>query len=73
LGASIWLDVRRWISRQGGKLVRLVVQKQNAEARRFWEKQGFDLEKEAVVTIGRLSSPVWVMVLHLAEAAQLTP
>lgn len=69
LGTRVWLGVRSWVSRQGGKLVRLVVQKQNPAARRFWEKQGFTVEKEMVVPAGRLSSSAWVMVLHLAEAS----
>lgn len=67
LGTDTWFGVRRWVSRQGGKLVRLAVQKQNPAARCFWEKQGFRVEKEAVLTVGRLSSAVWVMLLHLAE------
>ncbi len=70
LGTDTWLGAGSWISRQGGKLVRLVVQKQNPAARRFWEKHGFNVEKETVLTVGKLSSSVWVMLLHLAEAAQ---
>lgn len=71
LGTEIWLGVRGWVSRQGGKVVRLVVQKQNPAARCFWEKQGFEVEKETVLTVGSLSSSVWVMLLHLVEAARL--
>jgi ribosomal protein S18 acetylase RimI-like enzyme len=70
LGTDTWLCIRSWVSRQGGQHVRLVVQKQNPAARRFWEKHGFTVEKETVLTVGRLSSSVWVMLLHLDEAAQ---
>jgi ribosomal protein S18 acetylase RimI-like enzyme len=70
LGTETWLGVRSWVSQQGGKLVRLVVQKQNPAARGFWEKHGFSVQRETVLTVGQLSSSVWVMLLHLAEAAQ---
>ena len=70
LGTNLWLAIRDWICRQGGTLVRLIVQKQNPGARRFWEKNGFSVEKEAIVKVGKLSSTVWVMLLHLGEAAQ---
>jgi ribosomal protein S18 acetylase RimI-like enzyme len=70
LGTNVWLGIRDWICRQGGSLVRLIVQKQNPEARRFWEKNGFSVEREDVVEVGKLSSTVWVMWLHLEAAAQ---
>jgi ribosomal protein S18 acetylase RimI-like enzyme len=70
LGTNVWLGIRDWICRQGGTLVRLIVQKQNSGARRFWEKNGFSVEKEAIVKVGKLSSTVWVMLLRLGEAAQ---
>jgi ribosomal protein S18 acetylase RimI-like enzyme len=68
LGTNVWLGIRDWIYRQGGSRVRLIVQKQNLEARGFWEKNGFSVEREAVVEVGKLSSTVWVMWLHLGEA-----
>jgi ribosomal protein S18 acetylase RimI-like enzyme len=69
LGTSAWLAMRDQISKQGGKLVRLVVQQQNPGARRFWGKHGFTVERETVLTVGKLASSVWVMRLHLAEAS----
>jgi ribosomal protein S18 acetylase RimI-like enzyme len=50
---------------QGASAIRLVVQKQNARARAFWEKQGFAVEREAVSRNGLLESEVWTMALHL--------
>ncbi len=69
MGTGLWRDLRTWIAAQGAATVRLVVQQQNPSARRFWERQGFRLEREAVVTAGTLASPVWVLRLHLAVAA----
>jgi ribosomal protein S18 acetylase RimI-like enzyme len=45
LGTDIWVSAREWISRRGGRLVRLIVQQQNPAARRFWERHGFQVEK----------------------------
>ena len=56
LGTKVWLGIRAWICQQGGSLVRLIVQKQNPEARRFWEKNGFSVEREAVMEVGKLST-----------------
>ncbi len=70
LGSEVWLGIRNWICRQGGNVVRLVVQKQNPGARRFWERHGFTVEKEVVVKVGKLSSTAWVMLLHLGATAQ---
>lgn len=70
LGTRIWAGLRDWIRAQDGAVVRLVVQKQNPLARAFWERQGFEVEGEAVMDVGKLSSPSWKMLLHLATAAQ---
>ncbi len=66
LGTEIWQGIRDLIQGRGGRLVRLIVQKQNPAARRFWEKNGFSVERESTVKVGKLSSPVWVMLLRLA-------
>lgn len=70
LGTDVWLGLRDWIEGREAAVVRLVVQKQNPPARTFWEKQGFTIEEETLVKVGRLESPAWTMSLRLAAAAQ---
>jgi hypothetical protein len=53
---------------QDATTVRVVVQQQNPEARRFWERQGFLFEREVVSRTGRLEAPV--SILKLAVPAQ---
>ncbi len=60
-GSRIWEDLRRKMKMKGADTVRLIVQKQNPGARRFWERQGFTVEKEAVVKTGKIESQVWLL------------
>lgn len=46
LGARFCAGMLTWIRQLGGSAVRLVVQEQNADARMFWERQGFEIESE---------------------------
>ena len=69
LGARLCTDILEWIRVQGGIAVRLVVQHQNPLARAFWERQGFSVEQEAVLRAGRLSSPVWILLRPIGDAA----
>lgn len=58
------------MTEEGATTVRLIVQKQNPRARRFWERQGFAVEREMVAKAGKLESPVWLLQRSLeAEAA----
>jgi ribosomal protein S18 acetylase RimI-like enzyme len=66
LGTEVWLGLRDWMHGRGAAVVRLVVQKQNLPARAFWAKNGFTVEKEIVGKVGKLESPAWRMVFHLA-------
>jgi ribosomal protein S18 acetylase RimI-like enzyme len=61
LGTKACDATMSWIRSHGGKLVRLVVQKQNAGARAFWERQGFSVEREVVKPFGRLESAARVL------------
>ena len=70
IGTDVWVGLREWIQEREAAVVRLVVQKQNASARTFWERQGFTVEKEIVGGVARLETPAWRMLLHLAGAAQ---
>jgi ribosomal protein S18 acetylase RimI-like enzyme len=65
LGAELWGQLRDWIERQQGRVVRLIVQKQNPGAYAFWSRAGFTVERETVTKVGELESPVWVMTLAL--------
>ncbi|MCP9841326.1 GNAT family N-acetyltransferase [Synechococcus sp. J7-Johnson] len=69
-GTSIWENLRQQMTEEGATTVRLIVQKQNPRARRFWERQGFAVEREMVAKAGKLESPVWLLQRSLgAEAA----
>lgn len=69
-GTSIWEILRQRMTQEGAVTVRLIVQKQNPRARRFWERQGFAVERELVAKAGKLESPVWLLHRSLqAEAA----
>jgi len=70
IGTDVWVGLREWIQEREAAVVRLVVQKQNAAARTFWERQGFTVEKEIVGQVARVGRPAWRMLLHLAGAAQ---
>ncbi len=66
-GTRIWEILRQWMTQEGAATVRLIVQKQNPRARRFWERQGFAVEREMVANAGKLESPVWLL-RHCLEA-----
>jgi ribosomal protein S18 acetylase RimI-like enzyme len=61
LGAKVGTATVNWIRSHGGALVRLVVQKQNPDARAFWERQGFSVEREVVKQFGRRESAAWIL------------
>jgi ribosomal protein S18 acetylase RimI-like enzyme len=64
-GTLVWEDLRKRITIEGATAVRLIVQKQNSGARRFWERQGFAVEKEMVAKVGKLESQAWLLRLSL--------
>ncbi len=79
-GTSIWERLRQRMSQEGATTVRLIVQQQNPRARRFWERQGFAVEREMVAKTGQLESPVWLMhrsleteAAHAVAAEQASP
>lgn len=61
LGTQFCRMILDWIAHRGGTTVRLVLQRQNAVAQRFWERQGFSSERELLKKTGRLEG--WVSVL----------
>ena len=69
LGTQFSAAILNWIGDLGGSTVRLVVQQQNADARSFWERQGFAIEREVVKQSGRRVGPVWILVRRIGEAA----
>lgn len=66
-GTSIWSGLRQWMNLKGVATVRLVVQKQNPGARRFWERQGLTVEKETVTNIGTIESQAWLLRCSIAD------
>ncbi|AFY29470.1 GNAT family N-acetyltransferase [Cyanobium gracile] len=60
-GTAIWQHLRQRMTQEGATSVRLIVQHQNPRARRFWERQGFAVEREMVAKAGKLDSPVWLL------------
>ena len=71
-GSAIWEHLRQRMIQEGATSVRLIVQQQNPRARRFWERQGFALEREMVATAGKLESPVWLLHRSLQVHAMTT-
>jgi ribosomal protein S18 acetylase RimI-like enzyme len=69
-GTIVWENLREKMHMEGAVAVRLIVQKQNPRARRFWERQGFAVEKEIVAKVGKLESEAWQLRLSLEAAAQ---
>jgi GNAT superfamily N-acetyltransferase len=54
LGTRIHDAVERWVRAEGGTALRLVVQEQNPDALRFWQRQGYEVvEKGPQKTHGR--------------------
>jgi ribosomal protein S18 acetylase RimI-like enzyme len=70
-GTAIWDHLRQRMTQEGATSVRLIVQQQNPRARRFWERQGFAVEREMVAKAGKLESPVWL--LHRSLQAHAMP
>lgn len=68
-GTIVWEDLRKRMKMEGAVAARLIVQKQNPGARRFWERQGFAVEKEIVAKVGKLESQAWQLRLSFDEAA----
>jgi ribosomal protein S18 acetylase RimI-like enzyme len=60
-GTAIWEHLRQRMTQEGATSVRLIVQHQNPRARRFWERQGFAVDREMVAKAGKLESPVWLL------------
>ncbi len=61
LGARLFRAVRSWMAAEGAAMARIVVQQQNPGAFRFWQRQGFAVEREVVSRTGRLEGPVWIL------------
>jgi GNAT superfamily N-acetyltransferase len=61
LGTKLVDGILNWIRAHGASVVRVVVQHQNPDARTFWERRGFAVEREVVKRLGLLEGPVWVL------------
>jgi ribosomal protein S18 acetylase RimI-like enzyme len=68
-GTIVWENLRKRMKTKGAVAARLIVQKQNPEARRFWERQGFAVEKDIVAKVGKLESQAWQLHLSFEAAA----
>lgn len=68
IGAQFCAGIMDWIGRLDGSTVRLVVQQQNAGARMFWERHGFEIEREVLKVSGLRESLVWVLVRRTGAA-----
>jgi ribosomal protein S18 acetylase RimI-like enzyme len=69
-GTIVWKNIRKRMNMEGAVAARLIVQKQNPGARRFWERQAFVVEKEIVAKVGKLESQAWQLHLSFEAAAQ---
>ena len=72
-GTMAWGKIREKMHMEGAVAVRLIVQKQNPRARRFWERQGFAMEKEIVAKVGKLESEAWKLRLSLEARLATAP
>jgi GNAT superfamily N-acetyltransferase len=61
LGTRIWAAIESWIRQRGGKRIGLIVQRQNPDARRFWERQGFAMVEETIQRLPDRENRVWRM------------
>ena len=61
LGSQLWTRIEEWIRSRGGKDIRLIVQQQNPDARRFWEAHGFAVVDESIQTFPDRENRVWRM------------
>ena len=61
MGARFCKTLLSWMARQGAETIRLIVHHQNVDARRFWERQGFALEREVVKKSGLLEGTVSIL------------
>ena len=71
LGTQFCTGILNWIGSLGGSTVRLIVQQQNAGARSFWERQGFEIEREVLNRSGRRESVVWILVRRIGVRRSL--
>jgi len=62
LGSDFCQVILQSLAARRARAVRLVVHRQNAVARTFWEQQGFAPERETVKRSGRLEGPVEIFV-----------
>lgn len=69
-GTIVWEALLKRMKFEGAVVIRLIVQKQNPGARRFWERQGFTVEKEILARVGNLKSQAWQLQLYLEAAAR---
>lgn len=61
LGSAVWEHLRLWIQGRRGTTIRLLVQKTNPDARRFWERCDFACTGEGVALAGGPSGEAWRM------------
>lgn len=61
LGEEAYGGFERWAAELGARLIRIGVQRQNTDARRFWERIGFEAVEETRMLVGILDSDVDVM------------
>lgn len=62
LGREVYRAFERWAAGLGAREVRIVVQEQNARARMFWERLGFEVERTENRRQGVLDSICQIMV-----------
>ena len=68
VGSEFCRAILAWLASRSGATVRLVVHPQNVVARTFWERQGFEFEREVVKLSGRLEGPVGIFVRPVGGA-----
>ncbi|HEY8608263.1 MAG TPA: GNAT family N-acetyltransferase [Noviherbaspirillum sp.] len=65
LGTSVWAGLKTWIQTGNGSIVRLMVQKQNPNALRFWERNDFEIEGDIHDRSSGVASCAWKLRLSI--------
>lgn len=59
LGTAVWNAMEGWIRDAGGRRIRLIVQKQNPAAARFWSGVGFAARGEVEQVLSNRTNICW--------------
>jgi ribosomal protein S18 acetylase RimI-like enzyme len=59
LGRAVWAAIEQWIHSRGARVIRLIVQEQNADAARFWRSVGFEAHEQVQQILATRTNLCW--------------